>query len=787
MNRFTLTLFFYSTLALTASAQDIVGRVVDDKGAPLPYANVVLFTAGDTTFVSGTMTGEDGRFAIKSDRKERLLRVSQVGSKTIYRNCPGSEAGDIALQATTTELGEVVVKSSRPKIRLGAEGMETVVEGSILEKAGTIYELLDKLPNVTAQNEAIEVFGRGTPVIYVNGRQVYNAAEYEKLSADDIKSVEVIAHPGAKYPTDVKSVIRITTKKPQGDGFGFRTETALLLNEEMQWGAEEALNANYRLRGLDISAYIKGKKARDFLSWGQNEDSYMENTWHVATSRDTRRKIESFSSLLSANYQFNENHSVGVRVGYDTPNTKNFSDYEILTMCDETSESERTAGTSRTEYKNPAFSGNAYYTGKIRNTGIDFNLDWYNNNNNTDAQNAETSVGSGAEAMVVNTDDRIRNRFLASKLVLSAPLWGGNVSLGGEYSHSKRTERYEVLPAGILPSANSLYKENTTAVFVDYNRQFGRLTMSVGGRYENVRFNYYEDGVYMPSSSKNYNNFFPSVNFMLPVGRVQMQLSYTSDIQRPNYLDLRNAVSYKSRFSYESGNPFLMPEITRNLQYTASYRFLMLDVAYSHISDPIMPRVTPYGGNTAMSLTRLENIESFDKMQATLALQPTFGAWHPSLAANVTKQWFDMEVHGGSILHHPLAMFSFNNEFDTKLCYVGLFTGITTTGGSSGNYCLHKPLFGVNLAVAKTFLNERLRIHFLATDLFGLGRNNTLRWYTGTLHTSTQHNDPCMRWRLSFRYQFNVAKSKYKGTGAGDTQKSRLTGSSSPGNRDSAQ
>ncbi len=86
MNRFTLTLFFYSTLALTASAQDIVGRVVDDKGAPLPYANVVLFTAGDTTFVSGTMTGEDGRFAIKSDRKERLLRVSLVGYKTIYRN-----------------------------------------------------------------------------------------------------------------------------------------------------------------------------------------------------------------------------------------------------------------------------------------------------------------------------------------------------------------------------------------------------------------------------------------------------------------------------------------------------------------------------------------------------------------------------------------------------------------------------------------------------------------------------------------------------------------------------
>lgn len=91
----------------------------------------------------------------------------------------------------------------------------TTIVGSVLEKAGTMEHLLDRIPNVSAQNGNIKVFGRGEPIIYINGRQMRDRSELDRLSSDNIKSVEVISNPGARYAASTKAVIRINTKKEQ--------------------------------------------------------------------------------------------------------------------------------------------------------------------------------------------------------------------------------------------------------------------------------------------------------------------------------------------------------------------------------------------------------------------------------------------------------------------------------------------------------------------------------------------------------------------------------------------
>lgn len=91
--------------------------------------------------------------------------------------------------------------------------MLTTVVGSVLEKAGTMENLLDRIPNVSAQNGNIKVFGRGEPVIYINGREMRDKSELDRLHSDNIKSIEVISNPGARYAASTKAVIRITTKR----------------------------------------------------------------------------------------------------------------------------------------------------------------------------------------------------------------------------------------------------------------------------------------------------------------------------------------------------------------------------------------------------------------------------------------------------------------------------------------------------------------------------------------------------------------------------------------------
>ena len=204
---------------ISLNAQNITGKIVDEQGEPMGFANIVALSLPDSAFVSGTISKEDGTFACEVEEKAELLRFSSFGYVTYYAPRK-SDMGIVNLQPSTEMLGEVVVKGTLPKTHMKGDAMVTGVAGTVLEKAGSMEQLLDRIPNVTAYGGEIEVFGRGTPEIYINGRKMTDAMELERLSSDNIRNVEVITNPGARYSASVKSVIRITTKQIEGEGFG---------------------------------------------------------------------------------------------------------------------------------------------------------------------------------------------------------------------------------------------------------------------------------------------------------------------------------------------------------------------------------------------------------------------------------------------------------------------------------------------------------------------------------------------------------------------------------------
>ena len=77
----------------------------------------------------------------------------------------------------------------------------------------------------------------------------------------------------------------------------------------------------------------------------------------------------------------------------------------------------------------------------------------------------------------------------------------------------------------------------------------------------------------------------------MPFGDLQMQLSYAADINRPNYWVLRSGVQYSNHYTYETGNPFLVSEISRNISYDLAYKWLTFNLTYEHVSDPIYQTV----------------------------------------------------------------------------------------------------------------------------------------------------------------------------------------------------
>ena len=79
-------------------AQDIKGKIVDEKGQSLAFANVVLLSRQDSAFVKGVVSGEDGHFAIDSPCNNGIIKVTSVGYKTVWK-------GNWALTSIPTGFG----------------------------------------------------------------------------------------------------------------------------------------------------------------------------------------------------------------------------------------------------------------------------------------------------------------------------------------------------------------------------------------------------------------------------------------------------------------------------------------------------------------------------------------------------------------------------------------------------------------------------------------------------------------------------------------------------------
>ena len=768
------TTVLYLSAMTPMMAQNITGKVMNTKGEPLAFANVVLLNRTDSAFVKGAVSGADGSFVIDSSCNGGIIKVTSVGYKTICKDCTGENVGIIKMEEDSKMLGEVVVKSSLPKTILKNGGMTTTVVGSVLETAGTMENLLDRIPNVSAQNGSIKVFGRGEPVIYINGRQMRDKSELDRLHSDNIKSVEVITNPGARYAASTKAVIRITTKKIQGEGFGFDATTEGSYDEKKNIGGYGRLNMNYRKNGLELGAYAFGAKQYQPDNKDLQQKTYLDKTWNQKSEIRQVGIIEAMNFRLDASYQLDANNSIGANFGFlrNPKQTWNGDMSSSILQDEELSESSDSHADFFWQKNN--LSSNIYYVGKIGKLGIDFNTDWLwskeYQNDVTKEQYQE--VGMNAQSQTVHSLTNKNYHLLASKLVLSYPLLGGELSLGGEYSNTHRTSKYQVVPTNFVSDDDSRITESMTSSFLTYSRDFGNVSMEAGLRYEYIDFNYYEYGKYVPEQSKSYGNWFPSLSVSLPVGNVQMQLSYAADINRPSYNYLRSGIQYDNRYTYETGNPFLVSEINRNLNYELAYKWLTFDMTYSHTSHPIMSTVETYKDNPAIGLMKPVNGNSYNDVEASINLRPSFGIWYPSFTASVDKQWFDMETHDGKSLNKPMASFRFDNTLNTKL---GMFTWMMSyiTKGHEKNQYLYKPMFCTNVSAYKAFLKDRLSFQLFIYDLFGTNDSHMIAHF-GKIKEMVYDGLSTSKVSLTVRYKFNTTRSKYKGTGAGESQKNRM-------------
>ena len=776
MKRHLVMMLCLIAMAASMNAQSISGKLVDEKNEPLAYANVVLLSMPDSTFVSGTITDEMGGFRLLKDEKGTLVRISSIGYATIYKKVNGGDFGVIQMASDAQLLGEVVVKGDLPVTRVKGDALVTSVAGTLLEKAGTAEDLLDKIPNVTAQDGNVQVFGRGTPEIYINGRKVRDHTELDRLESDNIKSVEVINNPGARYDASVTSVIRIQTKKAAGDGFGFNSRTYVSYNEK--WTGLEQIDMNYRTGGFDFGGMVRYWNTYRIEDKVQSKYTYLDKEWKQDMNSVGVNQMERLGTQFSVNYTFNPKHSIGIRHEFTrSPDTNAdwTSDDEIY-LDGQLEEKEYVRQGAYAQ--NHRHTVNAYYTGKVKDWTIDVNMDgmWYRNYEKDWNNSTYQQVNQEEQTLLVTSTVHNTHHLYATKLVLTHPLAGGTLSFGGEYSHSKRTNLF-VNPQGIVADDDSYSKEGIASAFVEYGRQIGKASLQAGVRYEHVAFDYYIKNIHRKDMSRTTDDFFPSLGLSFPIGKVQMQLGYAKDILRPSFSQLSGEVTYNNRYTYQTGNPLLLPMTTDNISLNAIYRWASLSVGYQHIKNKVFYQSIPYSeDNPSVVLFSYTNQPAYDFCFASLTLSPKVGFWSPQLSGQFMKQWIELETHEGIVsANKPIFSMVWRNNFKLPEGFLFDANLYWQTKGNMENAYMIKNTWKMDFSLQKSFLKDRLSVKLSANNPFQTYQNNSFIAHFGKMQTVHQDfNNSQYSYTLNIRYKFNTTKSKYKGTGAGSSQKARM-------------
>ena len=752
----------------------LTGTIIDEQGQPVAYANIAVLNPTDSTLLCGGVSNESGVFVIPIDQLSVLARISFVGYRTIYKLCHTTKLGTIRMRPETMTIRGVVVNGERPKVQLQGNSLVMNVEGTVMERMGTAEDVLSRVPTISKKGEGYEILGKGAPLIYLNNRKLTDLQELRNIQSDNIKNVEVIQNPGVRYDATVQAVIIIHTKRATGEGLGVELQS--WSRKGHGFANNERINLTYRTGKLELFANLFGAYNKRWEKGEFEQTVFADTLWTIANRQKDKVYNPFLEGRFGFNYQIDDNNSFGgfYQNTYDYVKTR--SDYDDdLQANGNMYDHLQNSSVNRAEGA-PKHQANLYYTGKIGKLSIDFNADYtYRDQRN---RNQQQELSDEYDDRDVNTYALTRSRMMAEKLFVTHPLGKGQIEVGEEYTNTRWNSSFENTE-GYIPNSNNEQHEQAIAPFMELSQQLGRIRLSAGLRYEHVKSEYFVSGVRRDDQSRTYNDLFPSVSLSTSVKNLQLSFSYAKRTQRPSYWQLSSDVMYENRLNRQTGNPYLKPVKSHNLNITAMWKWLFLTTNYTRRIDPILYTAESLAEDSKVNFVTYKNYDHADWLSVTLGIQKDVKlgrsiTWTPQYNIMLMKPWFSSTfLDAEKRFNHPMLSLQLGNILTLPNDWLLQGDFNMHTHGYQQNVWFNCTNAILSLSVSKDFFKRRLNVKLSGNDLFNGGINRFTLYSNRMMFRKMEDNDSrCVT--FSLRYRFNVTPSKYKGTGAGNAEKSRL-------------
>ncbi len=765
MNRFNFFTLSIVTILFSSQvfSQTVSGIILDGKDkSPVSPANIISLRVGDSTFVSGTTSNEKGVFTIDITGAE-LLMVSHIGYKS--KTITVREIADlkyIYLEADTNTLKEVVIRGRNDKIKFSENGLILNVQNSVLNKIGKAADVLARIPLVVAKGSDYTVFGKGKPQIYINDRLLRDNIELQQISSSEIKSVELLLSPGALYSSETGAVIKITLKKPIGDGLGLLFSTGSDITRKFSY--DNTLSLNYRKKGLDLFGSISGfnRKSLEYVAIN-NLMNFPGENFSVTGMTNQLVHGKRWLSTIGFNKQIKKIHSFGTKYIFsDMPVdnrhiSQNYNSYIDNVFTRETQSVDIREGFAGYHYLN------AYYLGKLSaETSVKLDFDYSSGDSKERADIAKTTSNNTTN---ISTLSKGQYNLIAGKLKLDSDLFKGQLTYGGEYSHTEDNPEFSVLqntPSNVLLPVKNRSEQNLLALFASYNKNLEKFSFEIGLRYENSNFSYIENGLPNNLNSKSYNRLLPSLSLTLNGKKIRSSLSYRSTINRPSYFQLANSVNFINEYIYSAGNPYLLPTKKDEINYTFFWKNYYAIVSYSFLSNKIIHNLTQYGTQNII-LNQPVNVDKSRVLALACGCSIEKGVWQADVEFSMLKQ----NLQTGSPVvcyNNPVFLARIQNSFNLPENFTILFSLSGNTKGSS-DITEYQSKYRADAGIIKTMVDGKLRLNVLINDIFKTDFEN---WEMGVnnIVLNQRKNSDTRGITISLTLRLNSARSKYKGTTA---------------------
>ena len=796
----------------------ITGRIIDSLNhQPLQYATISLFKGSDTKPAGGGMTNAKGQFAIDGIAPGSYTvtidiigySIRTLGPYELDTKKPQFSLGDIPVGKKANDLQAVTVTATKGLVENKLDKMVYNVEKDVTSLGGVATDVLKKIPMVSVDVDGnVDIMGNGNILFLINGRpsSIFGnnlADALQTIPASQIKSIEVITSPGAKYDAEgTGGIINIVLKDNKLNGIN--GNISLTGGSRLQNGS---LNLNAKHGNFGLNAFFSGNAQLPSTTHNSSVrysyDSVGNKTAGLFQDNGTSRFLRNgFESGLGLEWTPDKRTTLSANAGFDDfgNNSHGFYDQDQLQYADPggaTIAEQPALVNNSSKFRAKSLDWNLRYkkTFQQEDRELDISLDGSQGSNNSAYSQTQSSpvgdtIYSGSQGNSTGHDHETNIR-----LDYVQP-FGDNVRLetGGRIQWRNITSNSPV--STFDQQSGSYLYDSSLSNALTYDRHvyagyvsmtfpaFHFLDIKTGLRYERTETNAgfsKAPGTLIPG----YNTWSPSVLVAHKFPNDQMlKLGYTRRIQRPDYRSLNPYVNATDPKNLSRGNPFLQPEIADNFDLTYSKSFdkgsaLNVALFYRRSNHDIQPFVEYYSSFTLgdsvytdVSVSTPMNVGSENNTGVNIFGSVPLGK-KLNLRSNISvfNRYITTGTLGGSAINSFNYRINLNASYQLSPTLIMEFFGNFNSARNEiqGRY----PSFvSYNFAARKQFWNKKASIAFTTTNPFNFYVEQRTEITGSNFTLNSLRRVPYQSFGLNFTYKFGKLEFKKEKEEPADTNPS---------------